>query len=177
MTDALPPESDKAASEAAKAKGPAAAQSAADSKWGAEPGSAPASVLFACNLNTIRSPMAAALMKRRFSAVHVDSCGVWPGGYTDPFMTEVMAELGPDLTAHEPRTFEELDDLSFDLIVALTEPSYERALELARTRDCEVEFWELADPSDAGETRTQRLNAYRAVRDELDRKIKERFKR
>ena len=135
----------------------------------------PTSVLFACNLNTIRSPMAAALMKRRFSSVHVESCGVWPGGYTDPFMAEVMAELGPDLTEHEPKTFEELDDLSFDLIVALTEPSRERAEELCRTRACEVEFWDLTDPSDAGETREQRLNAYRAVRDELDAKIKARF--
>jgi len=136
----------------------------------------PTSVLFACNLNSIRSPMAAGLVRKRFGTqIYAESCGVWEGGYVDPFMLQVMAEKDVDLTEHTPRTFEEMTDASFDLIVALTPESHVKAQEFARTLDAKVELWPSPDPSGVGETREARIIAYRDARDALDAEIRRRF--
>jgi protein-tyrosine-phosphatase len=136
----------------------------------------PRAVLFACNLNTIRSPIAAGLLRRYAGGlIHVESCGVWPGGQMDPFMVEVMREKRIDLSEHQPRVFEDLADASFDQIIAFTEDSYMRALQFARTLAAEVEHWPIGDPSAGGETRDMRLEAYRAVRDEIDDAIRSRL--
>jgi protein-tyrosine-phosphatase len=134
------------------------------------------SVLFACNLNTIRSPMAAGLLTRRGGGrIHAESCGVWPGGQVDAFMIEVMREKGLDLAPHEPRTFEGLGATNFDLIVAFTEESYAAASAFARTLAAEVEHWPVGDPSGGGDARAVRMQAYREVRDAIDALIKARI--
>ncbi|MEM6421041.1 MAG: low molecular weight phosphatase family protein [Pseudomonadota bacterium] len=73
------------------------------------PGPLPTAVLFCCNHNEIRSPLAEALMKRLHGkAVYVQSCGVREstGEAADPFMASVAKEIGVDLSRHRPRTFE-----------------------------------------------------------------------
>lgn len=120
--------------------------------------------------------MAAGLMRKLSgSGVHVSSCGVWEGGYLDPFMIQVMREAGVDMQAHEPRTFDDLDDLNVDLIIALTPESATKAREVARGRDIEVQEWSAPDPTASGETREQRMDAYRAVRDALDVQLRAAF--
>ena len=83
-------------------------------------GDRPQAVLFACGLNSVRSPMAAALFKHLFGRVsYVDSAGVRKGEL-DPFAVAAMEEIGLDIGKHRPITFEELEDLeglNFDLIV------------------------------------------------------------
>jgi protein-tyrosine-phosphatase len=140
---------------------------------------APQAVLFACNHNVIRSPMAAALLRLRWGkTIWVDSCGVRPDGrVADPFAIEVMDELGADLTRHRAKTFADLDDASFDLIVTLTPEAHHRALEFTRTLAAEVEYWPTFDPSLAQGSRAQRLEEFRAVRDALGARILARFGR
>ena len=139
-------------------------------------GRLPDAVLFACNLNAVRSPVAAALMRRRFGArVFVDCCGLKPGDAVDPFAAAVMAEVGIDLSAHRPKGFEELEDDSFDVVISLTPEAQHRAVELARGRAVELEYWPILDPALESGSREQRLEAYRAMRRELDRRIAERF--
>jgi protein-tyrosine-phosphatase len=138
----------------------------------------PQAVLFACGLNSVRSPMAAALL-RKFchSTVYVGSAGVRKGDL-DPFAVAVMEEVGLDIGKHKPMTFEELEDwegLNFDLIVTLSPEAHHRALELTRTVAAEVEYWPTVDPTDAEGSREQRLEAYRAVREQLRAKIEGRF--
>jgi protein-tyrosine-phosphatase len=136
---------------------------------------APLAVLFACNLNAVRSPMAENLFKRRFAGrVFVDSCGV-RAGETDPLMVAAMEELGLDLSRHRPKDFETVHDASWDLIVTLTPQAHHRALEAVRTLAIDVEYWPTMDPTDVEGTRDQQLDAYRQVRDALDRRIAERF--
>ncbi len=136
----------------------------------------PKSVLFACNLNSIRSPIAAGLMRKRYGgAVMAQSCGVYEGGYLDPFMVQALQEAGVDASDHEPRTFEEAMIDEFDLIIALTPESYRAAVALARDRGARVEFWPITDPTVEAGSRDARLNAYRSVRDQLDDKIRSRF--
>jgi len=146
----------------------------------------PAAVLFACNLNFVRSPMAEGLLKRLAGhRIFVDSCGLKPvpalGGedeppmHVDPFAAEVMAELGCDLTDHRPKTFEGLEDSSFDLVISLTPEAQHRAVEMARGRAAEIEYWPTFDPTLADGSRDARLAAYREVRDTLAARIAERF--
>ncbi|MCS6879411.1 MAG: arsenate reductase ArsC [Geminicoccaceae bacterium] len=135
----------------------------------------PASVLFVCSLNSIRSPMAEAILKSLHGRrIFVQSAGV-RRGELDPLAVEVMDELGLDLARHRPKTLEELEDGFFDLVVTLSPEAHHRALEMTRESACEVEFWRIPDPSLVEGSREQRLAAYRAVRDLLLRRIRERF--
>jgi protein-tyrosine-phosphatase len=151
--------------------GPALAQSAH---------SAPLAVLFACGLNSLRSPIAAGLFSQMFGrAIYVASVGVRKGEL-DPFAVAVMAEIGLDISRHKPLTFEEMEEwegLNFDLIVTLSPEAHHRALELTRTSGVEVEYWPTADPSAFEGSRAQRLDAYRELRDQLMARIRERFVR
>ena len=140
--------------------------------------SRPQAVLFACGLNAVRSPMAAALLKQMLGgSLYVGSAGVRKGEL-DPFAIAVMEEIGIDIHSHGPMTFEELEDLeglNFDLIVTLSPEAHHKALDLTRTLAAEVEYWPTPDPTAVEGNREQRLNAYRAVRDLLVQKIRERF--
>jgi protein-tyrosine-phosphatase len=143
-----------------------------------QPGARPQSVLFACGLNSIRSPMAMALFRHLFGKrMYTGSAGVKPGEQ-DAFAIAVMDEIGLDISKHKPQTFEQLEDwegLNFDLIVTLSPEAHHKALNLTRTVAAEVEYWPTPDPSDIGETREQKLDAYRTVRDQLMDKIRARF--
>ena len=135
----------------------------------------PGAVLFACNMNAIRSPMASALMRYLTNRrVYAKSAGVRMGE-NDPFAVSVMDEMGIDISAHEPVTLSELHDTSFDLIISLTPEAHHQALELTRTMAVDVEYWPTLDPSLASGSREQMMDAYRACRDQLLQKIRARF--
>jgi protein-tyrosine-phosphatase len=135
----------------------------------------PGSILFACTHNAIRSPMAEAVMKvlhgRR---VYVDSVGVRPQPL-DPFVLAALDEIGIDLSRHRPKSFDDLEDDYFDLVISLSPEAQHRAVELTRASSCEIEFWPTMDPSLVGGSREQRLAAYRALRDELLQRLGRRF--
>ena len=136
----------------------------------------PSAVLFACTMNRVRSPMAAALLHRRHgSRIFVDSCGVHRAEGVDPFVITTMAEAAIDISAQIPKTFDGVGATGFDLIVGLTPQAHERALHLARANALEVEFWDTPDPTEEGGSYVQRLDAYRRVRDGLIQKINDRF--
>jgi protein-tyrosine-phosphatase len=147
----------------------------------------PGAVLFACNFNQVRSPMAEALLKLMVgTSIFVDSCGLKQArlqdedgdevpARADPFAAAVMAELGCDLSLHRPKTFADLDDSSFDLVISLTPEAQHRSVELARGRAADIEYWPTQDPTLIDGSREARLTAYREVRDALARRIAERF--
>ena len=140
--------------------------------------SQPGAVLFACTQNRVRSPLAAALLRLRHGReIFVDSCGLKPADEVDPFSAVVADELGADLSAHRPKGFEAIDDGSFDLIVSLSPEAHHRALEFARHMACDVVYWPTFDPTLAEGSRDQRLDAFRAVRDGLLKRIDARFGR
>lgn len=135
----------------------------------------PSAVLFCCTMNAIRSPMAEGIMKRLHGKrVYVASVGVRKGEF-DPFALVVMDEIGIDISRHRPRIFEELADGNFDVVVSLSPEAQHKAVELTRTSACDVEFWNTFDPSLVEGNRDTRLEAYRAVRDQLERQIIKRF--
>ncbi len=135
----------------------------------------PHAVLFACNHNSIRSPIAAAILRHLAGRrVYARSAGVRPGEQ-DPFAMAVMDEIGIDISKHQPRRIEDLEDTTFDLIITLAPEAHHQALELTRTMAVEVEYWPTIDPSAATGNREQILDAYRAVRDSLFERIKAKF--
>ena len=135
----------------------------------------PGAVLFACTLNSVRSPMAAAIMRHLFGrAVYVDSVGA-RAGTLDALAVEVMDEIGIEIGKHKPKSFDEFEDTSFDLVVTLSPEAHHKAMELTRTSAAQVEYWPTFDPTAVEGSRDQRLSAYRAVRDGLMERIEQRF--
>ncbi len=59
--------------------------------------------------------------------------------------------------------------------MALSPQAQHRALEMTRNLGTPVEYWAMADPSAVGGSGERRLAAYRAVRDDLLKKLKDRF--
>ena len=106
--------------------------------------------------------------------IYVDSVGL-RRGELDPFMVAVMEEIGIDVTRHRAKTFEDLEDDSFDMVISLSPEAMHKAVELTRDRSCEVEFWNTFDPSLVDGNRETRLDAYRAVRDDLTFRLYKRF--
>ena len=134
-------------------------------------------MLFACGLNSVRSPMAAGLFKRMFGHIYVVSAGVRKDEL-DPFAVAALDEVGIDISTHRPMTCEELEDwegLNFDLIVSLAPEAHHKALELTRTLAVDVEYWPTADPTGMEGNREQKLQAYREVCDTLLMRIRKRF--
>jgi len=141
----------------------------------------PHSVLFCCDHNAVRSPMAEGLMKQLYGqAVYVQSAGVHNDLEIDGFAIAVCREIGIELSRHRSRSFDEMrewgDDLSgFDLVVALSPASQRLALELTRYYHLVVDYWPVLDPTGLGETREAKLAAYRQTRDQIRARMIERF--
>ena len=141
----------------------------------------PQSVLFCCDHNAVRSPMAEGLMKKYYGQrAYVQSAGVRNDMEIDGFSIAVCAEMTIELSRHRSRSFEDMqrlgDDLSqFDLIVALSAASQRMALDLTRYFHLAVEFWPILDPTALGNTREAKLSAYRQTRDQIRDRMIERF--
>ncbi|MEL6583646.1 MAG: low molecular weight phosphatase family protein [Pseudomonadota bacterium] len=141
----------------------------------------PSSVLFCCDHNAVRSPMAEGLMKKLFGqTIYVQSAGVFHDLEIDGFAVAVCSELDIELTRHRARSFQEMeewgDDITqFDLIVALSPASLRHAQEYTRTNAIDVEYWPILDPTGVGEAREDKLTAYRQARDMIRQKIETRF--
>jgi protein-tyrosine-phosphatase len=138
----------------------------------------PRAILFLCGHNQVRSPIAAALAKHLFgSSMYAASAGVLKGE-PDPFVTAVMDEIGIDLAPHKSVTLDEIEEyegLNFDLVVSLSPEAHHQALDLTRRLPFDVEYWPIPNPTAVEGSREQRLDAYRAVRDDLLKRIKARF--
>ncbi|QLH41173.1 MAG: low molecular weight phosphatase family protein [Defluviicoccus sp.] len=119
--------------------------------------------------------MAEGLLKHLLGhRIYVDSVGVRPGEL-DPFAVAVMDEIGIDIARHQPKSFDELEDDSFDEVVSLSPEAQHRAVDMTRVMACDVIFWHTFDPSMIEGNRDARLDAYRQVRDQLIQRIKTHF--
>ena len=136
----------------------------------------PSAVLFACTMNAVRSSMAEGILKfLHGSRIYIDSAGV-RRGEIDDYTIAVMDEIGIDLSKHKSKTFEDLEDAYYDVVIPLSPEAQHKAVEMTRVMACEVEFWNTFDPSlIESEKREVRLDAYRQVRDQLLKRIKDRF--
>ncbi len=139
----------------------------------------PQSILFCCDHNSVRSPMAEGIMKKFYGTeCYIQSVGVKNDLEIDGFSIAVCEEIGVELSRHQSRSFDQMeewgDDLSsFDLVVALSPASQRRALELTRFFHLDVEYWPILDPTGLGDNRERRLVSYRESRDQIILKLTE----
>ncbi|MCQ0970379.1 low molecular weight phosphatase family protein [Paracoccus sp. TK19116] len=143
--------------------------------------SIPTSVLFCCDHNAIRSPMAEGMMKKFYGhTAYVQSAGVKNDLEIDGFAIAVCQEIGVPLTNHRTRSFDEMqdwgDDLGgFDLIVALSPASQRLVLDMTRVFHLDIEYWPIMDPTGLADSREEKLKVYRATRDQIRDRILARF--
>jgi uncharacterized protein (UPF0262 family)/protein-tyrosine-phosphatase len=131
-------------------------------------------VLFVCSMNSVRSPIAAALARKLFPGRFiVRSAGV-RSGKADGFVHEVMEEVGVDMSVHTPHTMDELAANHFDLVVTLSEDARqavaERGFEISA-----LEHWPMPDPTMVEGNREAVLSAYRTLRDTLQSRVRQRL--
>ena len=128
-------------------------------------------ILFACNINAVRSAMAEAMVKHAFPGkVFVDSCGVTPG-IQDGFATAVMYEIGLDISAHEPKSFDDLDSGFYDVIISFSPEAHDAARALTQNMGCDTLYWPVDNLANLTGSREEMLRAYRHVRDDIRRKL------
>ncbi|CUI99486.1 arsenate-mycothiol transferase ArsC [Cognatishimia activa] len=139
----------------------------------------PQSILFCCDHNAVRSPMAEGIMKELYGAdAYVQSAGIKNDLEIDGFAISVCQEIGVELSRHQSRSFEEMEEQgeqlsSFDMVVALTPASHAKAGELSKWFHMDLQFWPIPDPTGKGETREAKLEAYRVSRDAIIARLKE----
>ena len=134
-------------------------------------GSQVGAILFACNINAVRSAMAEAMVKHAFpSKIFVDSCGVTPG-IQDGFAIAVMHEIGLDMSSHEPKSFDDLNSGFYDVIISFSREAHDAASVLTKNIDCETLHWPVDNLAYLSGSREEMLRAYRQVRDDIGRKL------
>lgn len=123
--------------------------------------------------------MAEALARHYFGkSIYVQSAGVRKEAL-DPFAVAALDEIGINASKHKPRTLDELEEyegLNFDLIITLSPEAHHAALELTRSIAVAVEYWPTPDATAVQGSREQMLQAYRGVRDHLQKRIFARFR-
>lgn len=137
--------------------------------------SKPSSVLFVCNMNAIRSPMAEYLARDICGTSTTFQSAGAQAGYVDPFMPFIMQERGIGFEFHESKDLVDFDLSEFDLIVTLTPQAHHVTLEAIRDESCEIEYWPTENPAQVAGNREQVLDSFRKVRNTLEDKIKSRF--
>jgi len=137
----------------------------------AKPVPLPSSILFVCYLNSIRSPMAEGLMKKRSGQdVYVQSAGM-ATAELDDLMVSIMAEKGIDMSGHKARALSDLGDTSFDYIIAFTEAAGEAAKAVFADTDSIIDVWAIPDPTAGSLDVRAIMNNYRSIRDYIDAKL------
>ncbi len=127
-------------------------------------------ILFVCSYNSVRSPMAAAILQKfSLSSVYVQSAGVDVKDI-DGFAIAALREEGIDISNHEAQTLESLNDHSFDKVIALSPAAYEAAKEWAKNDAIDVEYWNIAKPKYLG-TREDTLAVFRKIRTQISEHI------
>ncbi|WP_017930262.1 arsenate-mycothiol transferase ArsC [Robiginitomaculum antarcticum] len=135
----------------------------------------PSSILFICQLNSIRSPMAEALMRKHYGArSFADSCGVYAGDLDD-FMVSVLAEQGMDMSGHEAQSLAQLQDSNFDAVIAFTPNAFEAAKTVFEDTETKVTHWPMPDPTQGSLDVRALMDNYRSVREMIKSRLVEAF--
>ena len=124
-----------------------------------------AHVLFVCLHNAGRSQMSRALFDRAADGRHTsDSAGsiADPSGSVHPEVIEVMREIGIDLSDRRPQRLDDALAGRADLVVTMGCGDTCPFIPGTRYLD-----WDLPDP------KGQEVDAVRATRDEIDRRVRE----
>jgi arsenate reductase len=127
-------------------------------------------VLFLCTGNSARSQMAEGLVRQdvgdRWEAF---SAGTKPAGYVHPLAVRAMSEIGIDISHQRSKSVDEVRNQTFDLVVTVCDQAAKSCPAwLGGGRALTMGF---PDPAAATGDESHRLDAFRAVRDDLYRNV------
>ena len=137
----------------------------------------PGSVLFCCDYNAIRSPIAEALAKLYYGRkMFIQSAGILNDLEIDGFAISVCEEIGIKLAKHQPRSFLDMDEWgdridSFDLVVALSETSKRKVIEATKSYAVKVIYWPIFDPTITVNRWEEKMVNYRKTRDQISKNL------
>jgi arsenate reductase len=129
---------------------------------------APRHLLFLCVQNSARSQLAEGIARFLAPAgVTVSSAGSSPA-FVRPQAIQVLGEIGIDISGHRSKSTDEFAGTAVDAVVTLC------AEEVCPVFPGDVVrlHWGLPDPAKAPGDERARLDAFRAARDELFRRLK-----
>lgn len=124
-------------------------------------------ILFICQLNMVRSPMAEGLARKK--GLNAVSCGLDPGE-ADELMIAVMREVGIDMGDHEPKSLKDFTGQTFDRIVTFSEDSRQTALAVFG-EDAPIELWAVPNPSMGSHDVRAIMDTYRSIRTVIANRI------
>ena len=139
------------------------------------------SVLFCCNYNSVRSPMAEGVFKKLIGTkIFVQSAGVFDTLEIDGFTVKVCNEINVKLSKHRVRSLREMEREggfigSFDLIIPLTKESSEEVYRYSTYSSVMIEDWIVDEPIKDENNINQTIYSYRMTRDIIVEKVKKRF--
>ena len=124
-------------------------------------------VLILCTANSARSQMAEGLLRHlagdRFE---VASAGTKPGTVR-PEAIAVMKEIGVDISSSRSKSVDEFSGEAFDYVITVCDAANESCpLFIGNAKRIHKSF---EDPAAVGGPETERLAAFRRVRDQLER--------
>ena len=139
------------------------------------------SVLFCCNYNSVRSPMAEGIFKKIVGRkIFVQSAGIFDTLEIDGFTVKVCDEINVKLNKHRVRSLSEMEQKggftgSFDLIIPLTKEFSDEVYKYSIYSSVMIENWLVDEPIKDENNINKTLCSYRMTRDIIIEKIKYRF--
>jgi arsenate reductase len=129
-------------------------------------------ILFVCTGNIARSQIAEGLARALVSPdVEIASAGSRPNPKgVHPLAIEVMQERGIDISMHRPKRIDDLDS-EFDYVITLCDDAAQSCPALPANRG--RIHWSIPDPAIAGMNPEARLEFFRDVRDNIERRLRE----
>ena len=122
-------------------------------------------ILVLCTGNSCRSQMAEAYLK----LYHGKECNIYSAGVEkhgiNPFAMGILMEDSLDISNHFSKTIEELDDISFDLIITVCDHANEVCPVLPGNQS--KIHHNFKDPSKMNGSSSEIIKAFRETRDEI----------
>ncbi|MEL6686440.1 MAG: hypothetical protein AAFP97_02325 [Pseudomonadota bacterium] len=127
-------------------------------------------ILFVCQLNMVRSPMAEGLAKKK--GLNAVSCGMRPSGSNeaDDLMVAVMREVGVDMSAHQPQSLNDVSERVFDRIITFSDDSFEASKAIFKSHP-KIELWSIPMPPAGAYDIRAIMDSYRSIRTIISNRI------
>lgn len=126
-------------------------------------------ILFLCVANSARSQMAEGLARKIFGAnASVQSAGSAPSK-VNPFAIQAMKEVGIDISCHHSKSVDTIDLKKVDLVITLCA---DEVCPIVPGKTQKL-HWPFKDPAGVGNSDAEALQAFREVRNQIEKAIKE----